>query len=277
MRRMTLVALGAALSVLACDPPEESAGSTGAGAGDTGPATSDDAVTPDAGSQAPDVAEPAVEAPDAGDPGLEPEDVAAATEDVGPVVEDASPAGGHPEDVWFDPYNDPNVECPPSGATGPKIGDVLPNVKLKTCDGTPFYIHELCGAQAYWIFQTAGWCPYCAATAKTLKDIPQEYFDKGGRIIVNVLRDQNDKVANTTYCQGYAKSFKIPEDRIILAVDPTQTTKKFNQTGGVPFHVVMDREMRIRFMWSGGATSSTALSYMKILFKEQAKADGRAD
>lgn len=277
MRRMTLVAFSAALSLLACDPPDEAAGTTDAGAGDTGSAASVDAPAPDTGTPAadPDVADPGA-APDAG-PVEAPEDAGSIAEDAGPAVEDAGPVGGHPEDVWFDPYNDPNVECPPSGATGPKIGDVLPNVKLKTCDGTPFYIHELCGAQAYWIFQTAGWCPYCAATAKTLKNIPQEYFDKGGRIIVNVLRDEKDKVANTAYCQGYAKSFKIPEDRIIVAVDPTQTTKKFNQTGNVPFHVVMDREMRIRYMWSGGATSSTALAYMKILFKEQAKADGRAD
>lgn len=273
MRGRHLFAATAAMFLFGCDAPADGTGAsqdTATGAQTTDAGTAGEPAE-DATLAAPDTA--VAETPDTGSPVEEAPDASAPAEDAG-ASDDTG--GGHPGETYFDPYNDPNVQCPPGGETGPNIGDVLPNVKLKRCDGTPFYIHELCGAQAFWIFQTAGWCPHCANTAKTLKDIPQDYFDSGAWIIVNVLRDQNDKVANAAYCQGYAKTYKIPEDRILMAVDPTQTTKKFNTTGGVPFHVVMDREMRIRYMWAGGDTSNTALAYFKIIFKEQAKADADA-
>lgn len=281
MKHRLLVAL-ATLTFAACDAADEPAagGADAATIAEPDTAAGADTETPGADTAAPqaDTAAPAEDMATASTPdtGAAPdgasEDAAEPAEDVAQQA-DAPPPVGHPDDTYFDPYNDPNVQCPPAGETGKVVGTVLPQVKLKTCDGKPFYVSELCGAQAYWIFQTAGWCPYCAQTAKTLEDIPQDYFDSGVWIIVNVLRDQNDKVASTGYCQAYAKLHKIPQDRILVAVDPTQSTKQFNPSGSVPFHVVLDRDLRIRYLWNGGDDSNTALAYIKLVLKDQAKQD----
>ena len=286
MKTLTRFTLALTLIIAACDGADPSSGDAAGGtdvqAGGAAQGADAAAASQDVGASnnggAGDVATPSEDAGAADDAGaLDPAgaDAAAAAADVSsphPTID----AGTAPTEPQVDLYNDPNVQCPPLGETGKNIGDVLPQVKLKTCDGKPFYFTELCGAQAYWIFQTAGWCPHCANTAKTLKNIPQSYFDSGVWIIVNVLRDQNDKVASADYCKSYAKIYKIPEDRILMAVDPTQTTKKFNTTGGVPFHVVLDRDQVIRYMWSGGDTSNTALAYIKIILKEQAEKDAAA-
>lgn len=47
--------------------------------------------------------------------------------------------------------------CPPAGATGVQVGDLIPSPSLVDCDGRPFDLHSLCGKVAAHQFHFAGW------------------------------------------------------------------------------------------------------------------------
>jgi len=48
--------------------------------------------------------------------------------------------------------------CPPeAGPTGSRVGDLIPNLELRDCDGNLFNVHELCAARASHLFIMAGW------------------------------------------------------------------------------------------------------------------------
>ena len=228
----------------------------------------EDAAAPDSGA----VAQPDVQAADTGSASADPEDIQQAEpEDV--ATEPDIPAR---PPVAADPYSDPNVTCPPEGPYEGTVGNTMPDVVLKRCgDSKKFSIWELCGAQAYWIFQTAGWCPHCANTAWTLQNIPERYYEDGVWIIVAVMQDMQRYIASSSYCKKYAEQYKIPTDHILMVIDPSQTSKAFNKTGGVPFHVIMDRRMKILYTWSGGDDSNQALSYIDGILDAQAKEDGK--
>jgi hypothetical protein len=155
MRLRTTLLVAAALAASGCD-----AGGTsdGAGQGDAPQAQVD------SGGGGADVTADVPES-----------DVAAPEEDTA-VALDATPdtgPGGHPSpydagapDVTVEPdidegpdlLHDPNVTCPPVGPYGEVEGDIAESFRFEDCKtGKPLDLHEICGAQGYWLFFTAGW------------------------------------------------------------------------------------------------------------------------
>lgn len=66
--------------------------------------------------------------------------------DVGPApVADVGPRTG-------------NETCPPNGDdVGLELGQVIPNVDLLECDGTPVELHDACPLKAAYFFVYADW------------------------------------------------------------------------------------------------------------------------
>lgn len=50
------------------------------------------------------------------------------------------------------------LSCPPDAAEfGLELGDVVPDVELVDCDGTPVSLHELCNHKAAYFFVYTDW------------------------------------------------------------------------------------------------------------------------
>jgi hypothetical protein len=47
--------------------------------------------------------------------------------------------------------------CPPMGSTGLAVGNVIPDVQLRDCDGNPVSLHSMCERRASHLFVLAGW------------------------------------------------------------------------------------------------------------------------
>ncbi len=57
-------------------------------------------------------------------------------------------------DVFVAPT--PRGQCPPDGLMGVEPGDVVPDLELLDCDGVAHTFHDLCDAEAAWIFTFSG-------------------------------------------------------------------------------------------------------------------------
>lgn len=106
--------------------------------------------------------------------------------------------------------------------------------------------------------------------------IDPQLVEDGARIIVDVYQDTQGKPATAQYCQQYAKKHNIPLDRVIMAYDPTYDAVSVNKTGGTPFHILLDRDLRTVLLYSGGDTASTPLVYLNSIMKDQKKQDAKA-
>lgn len=176
--RVSVILASAALAggLAACDAPPDDPGSgtggaaaDGAGGGssagaDTG--TGNGEATADTGGSTadPDVADAGGATPEAdatmgatdtggGATGGHPTDVVP-VEDTGPV---------EPEQPVTTPLDSENLwnaktVCPPEGPFGEGSEEIMRNLHMKDCmTGEKLDLHDLCGAQAFWIFTTAGW------------------------------------------------------------------------------------------------------------------------
>lgn len=108
------------------------------------------------------------------------------------------------------------------------------------------------------------------------EDLKPEIVEMGGRVVVVVFQDDYGKPATAKYCNQYAIDMNIPLDRVIMARDPIYDGISINKTGATPFHIVTDREMRIRFLEAGGNDAGTPLIYVKSIIKDQNKKDAKA-
>ena len=109
------------------------------GAADTGAQVSDSTASADANKGG--VTDP-VDVPEAVDAG--PDIVDVAEVDVAPPKPDL--------------FHDPKAVCPPPGPYGEALNEIVRNFQLEDCaTGKPLKAHDLCGAQAFWFYFTAGW------------------------------------------------------------------------------------------------------------------------
>lgn len=55
-------------------------------------------------------------------------------------------------------WSEANCPAPPSGVNvGPKIGDYLANLSVKSCEDEDIPLDRFCGARGQWIFVAHGW------------------------------------------------------------------------------------------------------------------------
>ncbi|TNF35692.1 MAG: redoxin domain-containing protein [Deltaproteobacteria bacterium] len=76
-------------------------------------------------------------------------------------VDDATPI----DDTMVSVDTAVSTHCPPSGPFGTGVGDVLADLTLYDCDGSPHRIADLCGRPASILTTFAGWCPVCRGDA----------------------------------------------------------------------------------------------------------------
>ena len=77
----------------------------------------------------------------------------------------------------------------------PKVGDVIPDVAVKTTEGKPLNLRAAVASQpAVIVFYRGGWCPYCSQHLSALKGIDQKLKDMGLQLLA-ISADQPAVVA----------------------------------------------------------------------------------
>lgn len=177
-----------------------------------------------------------------------------------PDAREVAPFGSDPEDplswpygVWPDFSADAVVEDP-----GYRIGQQLPDLQLLDAEGQPVGLHQFYGLVVLLDF-AAGWCPSCRGEARTAEDLYQEHREDGF-VIVNLMTESTSGPPTETFLRQWRDEFDLTFP--VVQEEGNPTLQALADAGvydnGVPFFVVLDRELRIR-------SASSTQDYMPAL------------
>ena len=133
-----------------------------------------------------------------------------------------------------------------AAAAAPAVGDVAPDFKAVLPDGTPVSLSQFAG-KPVWLTFGASWCADCRAEATDIEAAYQRYRDRG-LVILGVFIDEN-ATDITTYAGRAGLTFPI-------AVDESETVAGRYRTLGIPTHVFIGPDGRIREVRIGALHSS---------------------
>jgi hypothetical protein len=135
--------------------------------------------------------------------------------------------------------------CPPeSEARGWKIGDTLPPLTLKDCDGQPYELNQLCGAQEMWLYAIHGWCSHCRVTSSEAEAIHDSFVGRGLVSVQVLVQTTSGGIPTAQDCQQWRKQYKHQD--VITLYDDQLALKPLWDQSLTSLHVFVDRQQKIR-------------------------------
>jgi hypothetical protein len=113
-------------------------------------------------------------------------------------------------------------QCPPPPAgvkVGYEVGDQLPDIVVKDCDGNDVSLGAFCGASAFWIFAAHGWCPLCQSVSGQQEALVDGYAGQNVAAVNIVVEDGVSQPPTANYCKVWRDNWGL-EDAVPL-YDPT--------------------------------------------------------
>jgi len=112
--------------------------------------------------------------------------------------------------------------------TGTKLGNLLQDMTLLTCDNKTVKFSDFCGAKAIWLFFAHGWCPYPQKVSAYMESVAKKY-EKKGVVLINVLVEAGGYTSRTsatqTHCKNWKKTYGF--NKVVSLYDPKKTLLKF--------------------------------------------------
>jgi cytochrome c biogenesis protein CcmG/thiol:disulfide interchange protein DsbE len=133
-----------------------------------------------------------------------------------------------------------------AAAAPPAVGDVAPDFTAVLPDGTPVSLAQYAG-RPVWLTFGASWCADCRAEAPDIEAAYQRYRDQG-LAVLGVFIDESAADV-TTYAGRAGLTFPI-------AVDQSESVAGRYRTLGIPTHVFIGPDGRIREVRIGALHSS---------------------
>jgi thiol-disulfide isomerase/thioredoxin len=108
----------------------------------------------------------------------------------------------------------------PAGRIGVQPGNVAPELAVRRADGTTFELADLDGrpvrladlrGKAVWINFFASWCPPCQAETPILRDIADEYRDRG-LVVIGISVRESSAADVAAYAAKYRLGYTIAPD-----------------------------------------------------------------
>jgi peroxiredoxin len=133
-----------------------------------------------------------------------------------------------------------------AAAAAPAVGEVAPAFTAVLPDGTPVSLAQYAG-RPVWLTFGASWCADCRAEATDIEAAYQRYRDRGLVILGMFIDESATDVA--TYADRAGLTFPI-------AVDESEAVAGRYRTLGIPTHVFIGADGRIREVRIGALHSS---------------------
>lgn len=147
----------------------------------------------------------------------------------------------------------PPPTCPPSGPFGSRVQDVLGNLTVYDCEGTPIELHSLCETDVVWIWELAEWCSPCRRFAAGPYDtIQQRYRERYGERFASlaiITADDELNLPTVAICEVLRARYGIEGP---LYFDPSNTLRDLLGGYSNDEHAILTRGMRIAWTMQFG-------------------------
>jgi len=136
--------------------------------------------------------------------------------------------------------------APKNVEPGDFVGDQLPDLTVKDCEGNDVNLAQFCQADAMWLYVVHTWCPHCRNTGKFAEKLHDEYAAAGKKLVSVQIVLQNDdhQPATRDDCKAW-KQLNGLADNITL-YDSTGVTRRLNDSTKTSLSLFLDRNQVIR-------------------------------
>jgi hypothetical protein len=111
--------------------------------------------------------------------------------------------------------------CPPPPAgvsVGFAEGDQLPEIVVKDCDGNDVSLRRFCGADAFWIFGSFGWCPLCRSVATQAEALHDGYAGTNLASVHVLIEDPQGNPPDAAFCRTWQNTYGLSD--VVTLYDP---------------------------------------------------------
>jgi len=154
----------------------------------------------------------------------------------------------------------------PAVANGLKPGEIPPELTVPGPDGKPTPLVDLDGkpvqlaalrGRAVWLNFWASWCPPCQFETPTVRDVAEEYRDRGLTVVGVSVRESSE--ANV---RAYAEKYQLG---YTIAADVTGAVYDAYRLNGIPTSFFIGPEGAIHTIVNGPLTEDAARAQVEAL------------
>jgi hypothetical protein len=142
--------------------------------------------------------------------------------------------------------NGPNA-CPAPAAgvdVGTFVGDALPDLTVKDCDGNDVSLKQYCGANAMWLYVVHTWCPHCNKVGDYAEKLASSYTSKNVVSLQIVYQNAKHAPATAEDCKQWRDDKNL--SNAITLYDPGGVTKQLNDSTFTSLSLYIDKQRIIR-------------------------------
>ena len=134
--------------------------------------------------------------------------------------------------------------------TGTRVGERATNFTLRDQDGRQVSLYDYEG-QVILLDISAMWCPPCRDEARDAMALYSANKEHGFVILTVLMDDEMQRPPDQQDCRRWASAFRLTFP--VLADTSRSVWRNYDDNGGVPLNMVIDRNMVIRYKRAGYA------------------------
>ena len=169
-------------------------------------------------------------------------------------------------ETWKSKSNWSGQSCPtpPNGVTvGPKLGNYLSKINLKTCEDEDVSLDRFCGSGGQWVFVAHGWCPHCKLTASLAEKIHADYVDKDLASVVVLVENASGGIPTAQDCKTWRQIYGLYN--VAALYDPTGASKALYEQNYTALNVFIGPDRIIKSKQHTDVESTIRLQIAGIL------------
>lgn len=147
--------------------------------------------------------------------------------------------------------------CPalPAGVTiGTDVGQQLPSLEVRDCDGNPVSLDAFCGADAMFLFALHAWCPICQSVSSKIEQIHDDYAGQNLATVLVVISDVEDAAPDAVDCANVRAQHGHQD--VVTLYDPNGIIEPiWNGSSGLSAYLDQDGVITGKLVHEGSETA----------------------
>jgi thiol-disulfide isomerase/thioredoxin len=168
--------------------------------------------------------------------------------------------------------NDPRATqfvLDPDSRIGVREGDLAPELEVVLDDGSTYRLNDLDGrpvrladlrGKGVWINFWASWCPPCQAETPVLRDLAEEYADRG-LVVIGISVQETSEADVRAYAERYQLGYTI-------AADVSGHIFRLYRPPGLPTQIFVGPDGAIRSVVLAPLTATAAEAQIQAILPE---------